>query len=192
MSHCDRFIKYAEETKWSNRLHSGYIHLGRAYHLIGDQDTARKHMQKGFDIQRETGDQIMLPFYYGWRSELHLDLRNRENALRYAEEALRLAQNNMERPGEGYPRITLGRVLGKSHPSQFDKAEQEILGGIAILEEMNLRPFCSVGYLYLGELYADTGRKEEAFENLNKAQSMFQEMGMDYWPAKTREVLDRL
>ena len=170
----------------------GYIHLGRACHLLGDLDTARKHMQKGFDLQRETGDQVFLPYYCCYRSELHLDLGDRENALRFAEEALGVAQNNMERPGEGYPRITLGRALGKSDPSQPDKAERELLQGIDILTESKLRPYCAQGYLYLGELYADAGRKDEAVENLKRAEDMFQEMGMDYWPAKTREVLDRL
>jgi hypothetical protein len=44
----------------------------------------------------------------------------------------------------------------------------------------------------LGEFYADTGRKKEAQENLKKAEWMFQEMGMDYWLAKTQEALNRL
>jgi len=37
------------------------------------------------------------------------------------------------------------------------------------------------GYLFLGELYADRGQGEKA-----------QEMGMDYWLARTQEVLGRL
>jgi hypothetical protein len=44
----------------------------------------------------------------------------------------------------------------------------------------------------LGELYADTGQKEKALEHLKKAEERFQEMGMDYWLAKTQEVLERL
>ena len=50
----------------------------------------------------------------------------------------------------------------------------------------------SQGYLFLGELYADTGERDKALENLNKAEAMFQEMGMDYWLRKTQEVLGRL
>jgi hypothetical protein len=34
--------------------------------------------------------------------------------------------------------------------------------------------------------------EEEAMEYLKKAKRMFQEMGMDYWLAKTQEVLARL
>ena len=48
------------------------------------------------------------------------------------------------------------------------------------------------GYFFLGELYANTGRKDEALINLNKALSMYQEMEIGYWPEKIKEILDRL
>jgi hypothetical protein len=50
----------------------------------------------------------------------------------------------------------------------------------------------SYGYLFLGELYADTGQHDKAVESLKNAGGMFREMGMDYWLAKTDEVLKRL
>ena len=50
----------------------------------------------------------------------------------------------------------------------------------------------SEGYLYLGELYADTGRREKAIETLKKAEGAFKEMGMDYWVRRTQDVLERV
>jgi len=38
----------------------------------------------------------------------------------------------------------------------------------------------------------DTRQQDKAMENLKKAEEMFREMGMDYWLAKTQEVLGRL
>lgn len=61
-----------------------------------------------------------------------------------------------------------------------------------MLEELNIKPWCSEGYLYLGEFYADTGRREKALGNLKKAEGMFQEMGMDYWVARNKEIMKRL
>jgi hypothetical protein len=49
-----------------------------------------------------------------------------------------------------------------------------------------------MGYLCLGELYADSGQKEKSLENLKTAEAMYQEMKMGRWLGKTREVLDRL
>jgi predicted ATPase len=45
------------------------------------------------------------------------------------------------------------------------------------------------GCLSLGEVYDKAGQKEKAMENLKKAETMFQEMGMNYWLATTRKVL---
>ncbi len=70
--------------------------------------------------------------------------------------------------------------------------EEYILQGIKICNELKIKPFSAQGYLFLGELYADSDKREKAWENLEKAQKMFQEMGMDCWLAKTQEVLDRL
>jgi hypothetical protein len=64
--------------------------------------------------------------------------------------------------------------------------------GIKINEDLKPKPFYSVGYLFLGELYAKAGQKDLALENLKKAEGMFQEMGMDYWLGETLEVLERL
>ncbi|MBW1911646.1 MAG: tetratricopeptide repeat protein [Deltaproteobacteria bacterium] len=52
--------------------------------------------------------------------------------------------------------------------------------------------FLAREHLCLGEIYANNGQKEKALEHLNKALSMCQEMGIEYWPDKIQEVLDRL
>jgi hypothetical protein len=82
--------------------------------------------------------------------------------------------------------------LGKDEASRAGEAEEYILQGIKICNELKIKPFSAQGYLFLGELYADRGQGEKALENMKKAEGMFQEMGMDYWLAKTQEVLGRL
>jgi tetratricopeptide (TPR) repeat protein len=44
---------------------------------------------------------------------------------------------------------------------------------------LKIRPFSSLGYLFLGELYADMGQREKALKNLKKASEMFKEMRID-------------
>ena len=82
--------------------------------------------------------------------------------------------------------------MGKTDPSQSDMAAEYILKGIKILDDLKIKPWCAEGYLYLGELYASTGNKEVALNNLRKAESIFQEIGMDYFLSKTQEILSRL
>ncbi len=61
-----------------------------------------------------------------------------------------------------------------------------------ILETLSTKPDLSIGYLFLGELYADRGLREKAMDNLKKAEGMFEEMGMEYWLHETRAVLEKL
>ncbi len=75
---------------------------------------------------------------------------------------------------------------------QARAAEEDIPQGIRLLEELKILPYAAQAYLWLGEVYAESGRREKALANLKKAEAMFQEMGMDYWLGRAREVLARL
>ena len=86
----------------------------------------------------------------------------------------------------------LGRIRAKADMSQSAKAEEPISEGILTLDELKLRPYVYQGHLYLGELYANTCQSEKALDFLEKAEGMFQDMGMDYWLRRTQEVLARV
>ncbi len=83
----------------------------------------------------------------------------------------------------------LGHILGQTEPSQIVEAEEHILRGISMLAELQLKPQYARGYFYLGSLYGQAGQQEKALENLKKAETMFQEMDMDYWLGETRKIL---
>ena len=85
----------------------------------------------------------------------------------------------------------MGRIYAEVGKSQIDKAEEYILNGIKILNDLKLKPLYSPGYLSLAELYADSGQKDQARENLKKANRLFREMGMNYWLYKAQKVLKR-
>ena len=122
---------------------------------------------------------------------IHFDLNDQKSSRSAIEEALKISQNNSEKHFEGASWAFLGRILGKEDLSQSDTAAEYILKGIKILDEMKIKPWCAEGYLYLGELYANTGNKEDALNNLRKAESMFHEIGMNYYLSKTKEILSK-
>ena len=73
----------------------------------------------------------------------------------------------------------MGRTTYRSDKTNSDEAENNILKGVETPHSLKTNPDLAKGYLFLGELYADRGRKEEALDNLTKAEGMFREMGMD-------------
>jgi len=192
VEHLQNAIRYGEEAKIIPLLGIAWGFLGHGHYFLGDLQTALKCIERGLEILRDAELSFLSSFHHVGLSMVHLDSGDLENAQDYAEEAFRLAQSNNEKWVEGNSMVWLGKILGKAKKSQNDKAQENILQGIKILDELKMRPHCSVGYLYLGELYADMGQREKALETLKEAEAAFQEMGMDYWLRRTQEVLQEL
>jgi len=173
-------------------LAPAWLILGWGHALIGELDKAIEYAEKGLEIQLDAEMSPYLSSFYSALGRFHLESGDLVKAQKYIEDALELSQRSSVRYNEGMARAYLGSVLGKTDPSQRDNAEEYILEGISILDELKLKPFSSYGYLYLGELYTDTNQSEKARETLSKAKGMFQEMGMGYWLRRTQEVLQRV
>ena len=88
--------------------------------------------------------------------------------------------------------MLLGRVLVEADTSQAAAGVQSILDGMRMLEDLHIKPLQAQGYLYLGETYVFTGQRDKALASLKKAREMCQEMGMDYWLARTDKALEKL
>jgi class 3 adenylate cyclase/tetratricopeptide (TPR) repeat protein len=191
IEHFQNSIRYCEEGQIIGPLVATWIGLGWAHWLLGDLENARKYMEKGLKTQIDVGVEYDSGLFYSFAALVDLDCGDQKKAQQRAEEALEIAEKNHQH-GEGFVWIVLGRILGKSDQPQTDKAEESILKGIKIYEELKIKTYYALGYYYLGELYADTGQKDKALETLRTAEKLFQEMGMDYWLNKTREILNDL
>ena len=192
IKHAQNGVKLCEEGQILVILGTGLAMLAEAHRLLGELGPAQKHAERALKVGSDSGLSIAWAQSYYSLSMTHLYSGDLENARTCAEEALRLARSNNEIWVEGRARVALGRILGRSDLSQTDKAEEYILQGIKILDELQLKPFCAEGYLYLGELYADSGQGDKVLGNVRRAEAMFQEMGMDYWLRRTQGILDRL
>jgi class 3 adenylate cyclase/tetratricopeptide (TPR) repeat protein len=177
VKHFQSSIDFFEKSQAVIFLPQSWSSLGYGYCLLGELETALRFMEKGLKMQM-------------YLSRVHFDLGNLDAAKIHGEQALNLAQTSKQKYFEGISWLQLGRTLGKKERSQFHKAEEHILKGMKILDELKTKPSYAQGYLSLGELYANEGQKEKAIENLKKAEAMFHEMGMDYWLARTKKLLE--
>ena len=163
--------------------------LGIAKFLVEDFQGACECLKKAVEMQLDTRMVYYLAWVYDSLSMVHLATGDLKSARDCIESALEWSQKSGEKHWEGWSKILQGRILGESELLQAAKAESFILEGIDILNEFRMKPYCAQGYLYLGELYAGTGRTQLATKNLKRALKMFKEMGMDYWLQKTQEAL---
>jgi tetratricopeptide (TPR) repeat protein len=190
--HFEKGIKHSEEAKFAIISALSWSGLGYACAMLGNPEGGKRHAEKGLKIHSDSGVEMFLSrahFQLGW---IHLDLEDLKNARSLAEEALRLSKKNNEKLLEGMSWVLLGTILGKTEPLEINKAEEYILKGIEFYRELRTKAYYPLGYLYLGELYLNAGKKEKALENLKKAEGMSREMGMDYWLGKTQEVMAAL
>jgi tetratricopeptide (TPR) repeat protein len=169
-----------------------YAWLGYAYWMMEDYRSALDFTQKGLKIHSDLGLPFLLSWCHWCCGLAHFGLGNLEEAKTHAEQALQCSLANNEKFFPGISRTLLGRVIAKVDTGQIEAAEAQIRQGICELEEQGMLPFLSLSYLWLAEVYAESGRKEEAMTNLKKAETMFREMGMNYWLAKAQEALKRL
>jgi tetratricopeptide (TPR) repeat protein len=192
VEHAEKAIRCLEEAQAVIILGLARTVLGMGHYFLGDLRAAQAYIEEGIKIHDATGMPFLLSLQYYFLSTVYLDSGDLENSRKCVEKALELSRNNNEKHFEGRSWVLLGRVLSKVNPSQHDKAEEFILRGLTILSELGTKPWCTEGYLYLGELCADTGQQGEACEYLNRAKAMFQEMGMDYWLRRTQSALEKL
>jgi tetratricopeptide (TPR) repeat protein len=192
VEHSKNAIAYFEKSQGVLFLPMVWSTLGYGSYLLGEFNKALKYMEKGLKLGEDTRLSFFLSFHHHFIAMAYFELADLNKAKANAEQALQLAQKNNEQWIEGMSWLQLGRVVGKTEESQLPKAEDYILKGMKILEELEIKPCFSVGHLFLGELCANAGQKEKAQENLKKAETMFREMGMDYWLGRTRKLLEKL
>jgi class 3 adenylate cyclase/tetratricopeptide (TPR) repeat protein/ribosomal protein L40E len=192
IEHANKSTRFAEQGQFTLTLWPTPALLGWADYFLGELDTARQHFEKRLEIYRSTQYPAMVPEACYGLALVSLDLGDVEAARSHIEESLELARKYGYRHQEGRSIAALGMVMGKAYPSQIAEAEGLILDGIRMLEELKVKPYQAEGYLYLGELYSDMGQKEKALASLKKARQMCQEMGMDYWLARTEKALEKV
>ena len=168
----------------------GFVSIG--YYFLGDYDTAKANIEKGRQLMETANIGWGLSVFPLASSYIHYELNEVLEAKKNVEEAIELSICHDERANEALAWISLGRIMAKMDQSDIAEAEANILKGIKILDELKVRPYLAQSYFHICEFYANTGRKDDALKNLNKSLSMCKEMGIEYWPDKIQEVLDRL
>ena len=190
--HLEKGLTSSHEAKFALGMAQPLIMLGYAYSYLGDPESGRILAEKGLQVYRDTGMEFFLSVSHYVMGSIHSDSGDLENAGTSMKEALRLSRKNSEKGWEGLALVGLGRVLGKKEPRQTEKAKEYFREGLAILNDQKLKPWYSQGLMFLGEFYLDADEKEKAMENLKEAEALFQEMGMDYYLGRTREMLEKI
>jgi tetratricopeptide (TPR) repeat protein len=189
IDHLQNCIKYFEKAKWLWPLSIACSGLAYANSFLGKYEDTYEYLEKVHKLRRESPIELFSSFLYALIGTAYMNLRDRKSSRKYFEKALSIAERNNETHVKGLSSIGLGKIMANTGSMQIEEAEEYIRQGIALLEKIKVRPHCATGYFDLGSFYADIGQKDKAVKMLKKANKLFQEMGMDYWQARTHETL---
>jgi len=165
--------------------------LGEAYELDGRAADAAPLLTRALE-------QTMAPEMVGFQAlcrlplgEAHVMAGRLEEAHAQAEHALALARAHQERGNEAYALRLLGEIHSRRDPPEGEEAEHFYRQAMALASELEMRPLVAHCHLGLGQLYRQTGKRQEAESDLTTAARMYREMDMRFWLEQAEAAISR-
>jgi tetratricopeptide (TPR) repeat protein len=121
--------------------------------------------------------------------EAHMLAGRLEDAYALAERTLALARAHQERRNQAYALRLLGEIAAHRDPPEVALAEAHYQQAFALAEEVGMRPLQAHCHLGLGFLYAKTGQREQAGDELAAAIELYRAMEMTFWLPQAEAAL---
>jgi len=165
--------RLSEETQIPIFLAASWTLEGFGHYYQDNFAAARKCADKSISLMLEHRIGMFLSIAYilsGLVSWWVGELAKARNAL---EEAMKVARDSDQKHYEGQARVALGRLTIDEDASQMVVAEQTILEGTKMVEDLQLRPLEVWGHLFLGgdlrycrQEKEGTGQPEESSDHV--------------------------
>jgi tetratricopeptide (TPR) repeat protein len=191
IKHFKEGIKYSQEINLWMEV-PGYCLMGHATVMLKDYDRGVEYLNKGLKMHENSDVELLMPISYLRAALVYKELGNFNLAKEYAEKSLNLSIKNNEKNTKALCKVILGYLSGKIDSDQKTQSLDLLEKGIKDLENFKMGPSLAFGYLSKAELYQDSKESVKAIENLKIAETMFQEMEMDFWLNRTQNMLAEL
>ncbi|MDJ0814907.1 MAG: adenylate/guanylate cyclase domain-containing protein [Desulfobacterales bacterium] len=190
--HLQKGVKFCEKTSFMQWLTLAWGGLGVAEAELGNPEGGIQHAEQGLTVHREANINWFAGYHFFSQGICHFYSQDLTRSIELLKEAYRLSDKSREHHYTGKSLIWLGRVTGLANSRNKDEALEYINRGLEFLQALQTKPDISIAHLFLGELYRNQGRVDQAAKYLKKAVRMFEEMGMDSWKNQAHKILDNL
>ena len=106
--------------------------------------------------------------------------------------ALKLAIKENEIDIQGRSLMWKGRIATLLPHQSSQEAESNIIEGLDLFTDLEIKPDIAMGHLFLGEHYAAISEPKKAIFFIGKAMKSFESMGMDYWFNNAQKLVDNI
>jgi tetratricopeptide (TPR) repeat protein len=166
--------------------------LGAAYTATGRLNDGIALLEAAVDEKVPVGVGAFDAMVLNWLAESYLASGRDVDAFRVAEEAFAVAQEQGAR-GEAARNCRLFGEI-RSRPLHFDPgaSESQFRSGLALADELGMRPLMAHCHVGLGELYAKIGKHVEARVELTAAVDLYRTMELTFWLPRAESALENL
>jgi len=163
--------------------------LGWAYLMSENHDAAQTYIKKGLKLIHDMQMHIFAGYLNYYLAVSYFESGQVEQAIKAVKETLKLSKEIDSNYIEAKILTLKGRIEAHKASSNVEAAEADILRALDFFKKMQLKPDIAQAYMFLGEVYGEHGRKDEAIKNLKTAREMFKNMEMSYWIDRTEKLL---
>jgi tetratricopeptide (TPR) repeat protein len=188
LTHFERSIGYLERGQIFVLLGLAWNGVGRARYFLGDLQDALTYAEKGLNVHTDAGVTYNLSAHHWFLAFVHYELGNLAAARRQLDESYRLARKNRESYYMALSKMLRGKVDLEAGAVTPREAEKTISLAARMLATQGVRPQVGIAHLSLAEISFRMENRRKMSANLNKALTLFQEMGMVYWMEKARKL----
>lgn len=164
--------------------------LGIAYALTGRPAEAISLHEEAIRLQEEAGALVNRGHWWTNLGEALLLAGRTEEARRAGQGGLKFAQAHAEQAQEASSRWLLGEVAACQTPPARTEAEEQFGGAARLAETLGLKPLLARCWMSQGVLASKLGDEDKAKVFLQKAAALFRSLGMTWWEAKARKLLE--
>ncbi len=211
-------LRIYEEVDDKRGIGIASFHLGGLFLELGELKKAEEHLLVAKNVLTEIGDKFFLIDAFTEIAELKIKQNFIIEALKYADNAFKLAQELGSKHDKARALLMQARIFhqgllrgikgdrglsGVGADARWQIADMKFKEAIKIFEELK-QPFeLAKAYYYYGEMLksetlkqvqGDSGRKGEkgkANEYLQKAREIFEKIGAKQWFAKVKELCSK-
>ena len=115
-----------------------------------------------------------------------------EDASQLAERDVRVARERQEQGWQTHVLRLLGDIAMHRNPPEIGQAEIHYRQALDLASELGMRPLQAHCHRGLGTIYSETGRPEQALDELSKAIDMYREMEMTFWLPQAEVALTQV
>ena len=159
--------------------------LGSAYALSGRVDEAMPLLEQAVEQHTAIRGAAGLSAIVTNLGRAHLLAGRLDNAAALGEQSLALSRAHRERGQLAHANYLRGEIAAHAGAPDLEKAEAAYREGIALSEELEMRPLAAQCRLGLGTLYRRASLPEKAMEQLSAASLLFGKMDMPFWLLKS-------